>query len=171
MPHDQPRQPLAAFFQGSSCANFTDKPVKHYLVDMPTPTVPYSTNRFLLAELASEAAQRPEPGLDIVIFHSVGKIVLLGLVTAVLNVESNPDQPGHCRTLVSCEPMSTIADVNVPEGQDGYLRDELVVIQTALEKNLCPPTSKGKVPKGAPMQDQKMACQFVLDTLVDAALP
>jgi len=170
MPHVQPRQPLAAFFQDSSSADFASKPVLHYLVDLPTPDVPYSTNGFLLAELVGEADQHPTPGRDVVIFHSLGKVVLMGVVTAVLATKTAPDQPGRYRTLISSAPMATIADVNVPEGLEQYLAGELARMGVALDENWCPPTSLGKIPKGALMQDQSAASEFVLETLVDAAL-
>jgi hypothetical protein len=169
MPYVQPRQPLAALFQDSNGADL-NQPVRHYLVDLPTPDVPYSTNRFLLAELVGEADQHPKPGLDIVIFHSVGKVILLGEVTAVLAAKMALDQPGRYRALVSCAPMATIADVDVPEGQEQYLAGELARMGVALDENRCPPTSLGKIPKGALMQDQSAASEFVLETLVDAAL-
>lgn len=171
MPYAQPRQPIAAFFQGRNNPDFTPKPVVYYLVDLATAAVPYSRNDFLLAELASADGQKPTPGIDLIIFHSAGTIVLLGEVTSIVAEETCVEQPDSRKVLVSCAPMSTIADVDVPEGHEQYLVDELLVTQAIIQENLCPSTSRGQIPKGARMRDQGLAHELVFDVLVDAALP
>jgi len=91
-------------------------------------------------------------------------------VSGIIAMNCHPGYPGQYRTLVSCEPMATVADVPVAEEFEDYLDNELDHVIFRVGKNRCPRTSNGRMPKGAPMRDQAKANEFTQDVIAQALL-
>ncbi|MET3606033.1 hypothetical protein ABIC99_003868 [Sphaerotilus sulfidivorans] len=124
----------------------------------------------MLVELMTTSGVIPQPNTDVVVFHHDGIVRAVMQVSGIVAIQSAQGFPGQYRTLVSCEPMVTLADVLVAEEHEYYLDDELDHLVCRISENRCPPTSKGRMPKGAPMRDQKQAADLVLTAIEDAIL-
>ena len=167
MPYAQPRQPAQALEHRSLESEGVSYVRQRFLVNLDETEVPYSTNKFLLTELVTNGGEIPVPFVDVVAFHAKGTVVTLTVVTSVIAIQSSPKQPGHYRTLVSCQPVPIIADVPVPEQHAEYVKDELDWVWACLYTNRSPHNSRGHIPQGGLMLDQAMAEEFWVDTAVD----
>lgn len=168
MNYPRPRQPKDARLAPLDDCNLIGKIAQHYLVDLEQSGLPYSRNHFLLVELMTTCGEIPAANADVVIFHYQGTVQAIAQVSGVVAIQSSPAQPGQYRTLVSVEPMATIANVPVSEDDDEYVDSELDHVLVRVDENRCPRTSYGHMPKGAPMRDQQRAQSFVMNILVDA---
>lgn len=168
MRYPRPKQPKAARVASDDNSNVIGKVAKHYLTDLEHPSLPYSRNHYLLVELMTTGGDIPQPNCDIVIFHFEGTVLSVAQVTGIIAIESSADHPGQYRTLVSCEPMSTLADVPVAEEFEDYVDAEVDHVLFRVGENKCPRTSKGWMPKAAPMRNQAMAQDFTLDIIAQA---
>lgn len=168
MSYPHPRQPKDAWLDFGDDSNVVGKIAQHYLVDLEQPGLPYSRNHFMLIELMTTGGEIPAADVDIVIFHHQGTVLAIAQVSGIIAIQSSPARPGQYRTLVSCEPMSTVADVPVAEEDEEYVDAEVDHVLCRVDENCCPRTSYGRMPKGAPMRDQQRAHSFTLNVLVDA---
>lgn len=167
-PH--PRQPISAFLESAGTSNVIGYEGSCFLADLDQKAPPYSRNGFLLVELITDGGALPTANFDNVIFHSRQHVVAIAVVSSVLAIQSNPGQPGCYRTLVACEPMSTIANVRTPEGFENFMEAELDHAWGRIDKNLCKPNSRAVMPMGACMRNQQLARELLLETFADAAL-
>lgn len=168
MRYPRPKQPKTALIEYGDGSNVIGKVVQHYLTDLEHPSLPYSRNHFLLVELMTTGGDIPQADCDVVIFHYEGTVLAVAQVTGIIAIQSCADHPGQYRTLVSCEPMSTLADVPVAEEFEDYVDDELDHVFVRIGENKCPRTSNGWMPKAAPMRDQATAQDFTLDIIAQA---
>lgn len=168
MNYPRPRQPKDALLEPLYDCNVIGKIAQHYLVDLDQPGLPYSRNHFMLVELVTTGGEIPTANVDVVIFHYDHTVLTIAQVSGIIAIQSSPDHPGQYRTLVSCEPMSMVADVPVSEDDEDYVDAEVDNVLCRVDENRCPGTSRGQMPKGAPMRDQQQAHHFTMNVLVDA---
>jgi hypothetical protein len=168
MKHPRPLQPKAAWSNAEDISNVTGQRCQHHLVDLDQASLPYSRNHYMLVELMTTGGELPQKDCDIVIFHHKGIVLSIAQVSGVIAIQANASHPGQYRTLVSVEPMTGVAGVPVSEDHEDYLEKELDHNFCRIDENRCPRTSKGHMPKGAPMRDQAGAAAFVISVLVDA---
>lgn len=171
MQYPIPRQPEGAI-SIHDCNEVTVSDIEPavFLTNMEEPKMPYSTNGFMLADLISHNGRLPVPGFDIVIFYSDDIVVCIGTVTALLTHETTPAQPGRWRSLVSCQPWLSIANVPTSEEAEDILWPELRWVSDQIRITRIRPPSRGEIPRGALMKDQQEGHELVREIRAESAL-